>query len=428
MGAGIIIGDNQLSHNMAAFIADRGGVDTLSIKLADKILNVAHNAEPVSEVDVRISKLRKWLLEYHRSAIGWIELSRAFTIKGQKEKAKRAAMIALQLAPHDRYIVRCGVRLFLHLNDFDRAFYYVNKASKDHFDPWIKATEINVAIISERKLPDMKKFLPRNISHNELFDFSELFESSGSLELDAGNDKKARKQFRLAWENPSDNVITHAEWVLRNRLPGMRESTVLKFDRSLEATTWIKYYELKIDEAMSTAREWELEEPYSTYPFNVGSCIASNAGRPELGVDIAKRGLLINPDDVGLYNNLCYALLRAGDVPGASKHISRLKIKDGTDRDIFHQATLGLYAFRKNNVDEGRQFYLEAITRFKQKGKPDLQASALLNYALAEVEARTPEYPEIANRSLKVTEGLKDPNVILLRKQLQDKLNPLQQI
>lgn len=422
MGAGIIIGDEQLSHDMAEFVVKKRGVDLLSIKLADKILNVSNNIEQLSDFDVRISKLRKWVAEYPRNAIAWIELSRAFTIKGQTEKAKRAATTAIQLAPYDRYIVRCVGRLFLHTGDFDLARYYTERASKYKFDPWIKATEVNVALISELKIPDIKKFIPQNLSHDELFHYSELLESAGFLELNSGNDRKARKQLRLAWENPSDNVITHAEWILRNRLPGMMESHKLDFDRSREATTWINYDELKIDKALEAALEWELEEPYSKYPFIVGSSIASISGHPNSGAEIAKRGLLVNPHSVGIYNNLCYCLLRAGNVTEASKYINKLKIKDGTDQDLFCQATLGLYAFKTKKYSEGREAYLEVINQFRKNNEPYLHAEAVLNFALSELDASTPESRAIAIRSLEITETMKNSTVILLRKLLKEKL------
>lgn len=282
MGAGIVIGDEQLSRDMAAFLSKKGGVDSLSIKLADKILNFDGDIALVSEVDVRISYLRKWLSEYPKSAIAWIELSRALTIKGQDEKAKRAAKIALQLAPYNRYIVRCAVRLFLHTSDFDMAWHYIKRASEHHFDPWIKATEVNVALISEQKTPDINKFIPQNLSGDQLFHYSELLESAGYLELNSGNNKKAKKQLRLAWTKPSENVITHAEWLLRNKIPWMKETTVLEFDRSLEAKTWINYIDFKLNEALDAAREWELEEPYSKFPFVVGSSIACSADKPEI--------------------------------------------------------------------------------------------------------------------------------------------------
>ncbi|MBI5376283.1 MAG: hypothetical protein HZA77_12655 [Candidatus Schekmanbacteria bacterium] len=425
MGAGIVIGDEQLAHDMATFITKKGGVDPLSIKLADKILNVNSEIENVSEVSVRISKLRKWVSEYPNSAIAWIELSRAFTIKGQNEKAKRAAKNAIQLAPYDRYIVRCAVRLFLHTGDFDIAWHYIKRASKHHFDPWIKATEVNVALISEHQTPDINKFIPQDLSGDRLFHYSELLESAGYLELNSGNERKAKKQLRLAWTKPSENVISHAEWLLRNKIPWMRETTLLEFGRSLEATTWINYINFKLMEALDAAREWELEEPYSKYPFVVGSSIACSAGKPEIGVEIAMRGLHSNPHDRTIYNNLCYSLLRVGKVEEAGKYINKLKVTKGPESDIYCQATIGLYEFKNKNIDGGRQTYRKVIEQFKQNGEPQLQAEALLNFALAEVESSTAEAKIIATKSLERTETMKSPEIILLRNLVQNKLNLL---
>jgi hypothetical protein len=91
----------------------------------------------------------------------------------------------------------------------------------------------------------------------------------------------------------------------------MRESARLDFDRSPEARTWVNYFDLNLSKAMDATVEWELEEPYSKFPFIVGSTIACNAGNPDRAVKIAKRGLIIAPHNRSLQNNLCYALLRA---------------------------------------------------------------------------------------------------------------------
>lgn len=427
MGAGIVIGDEQLARDMASFITNHRGVDELSIKLADKILGGNSNVERVSEIDVRISSLKRWVSEYPNSAISWIELSRAYTIKGQDEKAIKAAKIALQLAPWDRYIVRCGVRLFLHVSDFDMAWHYINRASKHRFDPWIKATEVNVALISENKVPDIRRVIPEDLVGEQLFHYSELLESYGYLELNSGNVKKAKKQFRLAWTKPSDNVITHAEWLIRNKIPSMRETAVLEFDRSHEASTWINYYDLNLDKAIESAREWELEEPYSKYPFVVGSSIACNAGNPELGAEIAKRGLKINPNDKTIHNNLCYSLLMAGKVEQAGKYINILKKE--AELDVYCQATVGLYELKSKNLAEGRKTYNSVINKLKQKGMNDLRGRALLNLALAELDLSTAEAKDAAIKSLQETEKIMQlPDIILMRKLVQKKLNLLCQV
>jgi len=65
-----------------------------------------------------------------------------------------------------------------------------------------------------RSVSRLDKSIPRNLSFNELFHFSELLESYGMLELNSGNSKKAKNTFKRAWINPTENVITHGEWVI----------------------------------------------------------------------------------------------------------------------------------------------------------------------------------------------------------------------
>lgn len=424
MGAGIILGDEQLSHDMATYISKNGGVDLLSANLADNILNAGNEKEQVTEVDVRIASIRKWTSEYHRDAVAWIELARVFTIKGLKEKAKKATITALQLAPYDRYIVRCAVRFFLHTGDYESAWHYVSKASKSHFDPWIKATEVNVANISAKSIPAIKKLIPNELSFEQSFHFSELLESYGYLELESGNDRKAKKQMRLAWQNPSESVITHAEWIIRNKLPGLKGSSDLEFARSPEANTWRNYVELKLDKALEAAQEWALEEPYSKYPFIVGACIASNADKPEIGVEIAARGLMIDPNNRAIINNLCYALLRAGNTVSASKYIKKLYPQNEavTENDLIALATVGLYEIKVNNIARGREYYTEVIRKFKQKGRSALQAEAMLNLAMAELDASTSEAKAIAMKALSNTERVQAPSVLLVREIVRRKL------
>jgi hypothetical protein len=213
------------------------------------------------KINLRISALKKLTEKFPRNAIPWIELARLYTVKGQHGQARRAVLIALNLAPYDRYVVRCAVRFLLHIHEFEAAWHYIRRATAIGFDPWLKATEVNVALIAEKEIPSLKGYLPRNLSDVDVFHFSELFESSGILDLDAGNQKSAKKSFNIAWRNPSDAVITHAEWVIRNRLPGLREKAEMDFKKSIEAMTWIYYSDLKVDEALNTTSEWELEEP-----------------------------------------------------------------------------------------------------------------------------------------------------------------------
>ena len=180
----------------------------------------------------------------------------------------------------------------------------------------------------------------------------------------------------------------------------MREKAELDFVRSPEATTWINYVDLNLTKAIESAQEWELEEPYSKYPFIVGSFIACNAGKPKLGAEIAQRGLEVDPSNTTIYNNLCYALLRAGDVNKATLYVNKLKGEKGIESYLYCQATLGLYEYKKRNINKGREIYLDVIEKFRQEKKYNLQAEAVLNFVLAELEACTPESKVIANTAL----------------------------
>ncbi len=418
LGAAIVVGDRTLAEEMARFIKEKKGIDKAFLALADKILNRGSTAEVAVETNLHIAQTKSWINKFPRNAIAWIELARLYTIKGQKHKAKRAVLVALGLAPFDRYIVRCAVRFFLHIGDNDSAWHYIQRASRQGFDPWLKAIEINVSLISGKSTPSLKGYLPKDHTDVNVFHYSELFESTGLLELDAGNQSKAKKQFRKAWIDPSESVITHAEWIIRNKLPGLRKTTSLNFGKSMEALTWIHYFDLKVDKSLETVKEWELEEPYSKYPFIVGSSIASNIGRPDEGAEIAQRGLTSNPDDIMLNNNHCYALLRAGRVREAENLIGKIKAGINSEYGIYCLATRGLFEFKKNNIHIGRRLYFEVIEKCQREHNHDLHAKAYLSLALTEIEASTPEAKETIEKAIAASNKISSPDITLLRQQV----------
>lgn len=92
-------------------------------------------------------------------------------------------------------------------------------------------------MIASKSTPSFKRLVPKDTSGIDLFHYSELFESYGMLELEEGNNKSAKKLFKTAWTKPPETVITHGEWVIRNKFPGLRDSSHLEYEKSLEALT-----------------------------------------------------------------------------------------------------------------------------------------------------------------------------------------------
>jgi tetratricopeptide (TPR) repeat protein len=419
LGASLLIGDSSLANEAAHFIRDRGDPGSTITEFADNIMGVECMDLSLMRIDMQIAKTKAWVREFSRNALAWMELGRLYTIKGQIEHARRAVLTALTLAPHDRYIVRCGVRFFLHIFDYASAWHYIRIANNHVRDPWLKATEINVAMINNKKTPRLKGLLPTDIKGNALFHYSELHESAGILELNAGNHKKAKKFFRTAWTTPAESVVTHAEWIIRNQFPGLKETAALDYARSLEALTWVQYYQYDLLTALDTVRMWRDEEPYSRSPFLVGACIAGSAGLPEDAIDFAVDGLKANPNDSRLLNSLCYESLRAGRIEEGQRALERWAQTDvDKDNDAFYLATAGLLMFKTNNVPEGRKLYLDAIAKCKELGSPHLVGKAYLNMALAEIEASTPEALKTASIALNLSNGDIHPDVRSLQEEL----------
>ena len=418
LGASSLIGDAQLARDMAHFIKTRQDAGQPIVELAGQVLEEIVIDFSLLQINTQIASLKEWVSRFPKSAVAWMELGRLYTIMGQRHKAKRAVLVALSLAPYDRYIVRCGVRFFLHIMDLDMAWHYISKANRRYDDPWLKATEINVAMIAEMQTPAFKRLLPKDAKGIDVFHFSELYESWGLLELNDGNNQKAKKQFKTAWTNPPESVVTHAEWVIRNKLPALRENSTLEYAKSLEALTWVQYYNLNLTMALDAARQWQSEESYSRSPFVVGASIACSADIPDEGVEMANQGLKANPGDSKLLNNYCYSLLRAGRIPEAEDALKRWRMAESEGEEVFILATEGLLEFKKGNLGAGRTLYHKAMSLSKKNQDNYRFAKAYLNLALAEVEESTPDAIKVVAEAFKVSDGIIYPDIVFLRKQI----------
>ena len=428
MGAAIVINDHDTATEMARYVLKASKLATPTLELAEKILNLAGDnglTYPHLPTDKRIAFFKKEVLKYPHNSINWMELARCYTIKGQKYKARRAVTIALCLSPINRYIVRSGVRFFVHIGEYDAAYHYIKKALGECTDSWIKALEVSISQKLKVKLGRTKRLLPSNPSFDEIFHYSELFESVGMLELDSGNIKNAKKNFKVAWQNPSESVVRHGEWVLRNKLPTLRPSSVLHFENSREAMACHDYYELRLEEALEKVIEWELEEPYSANPYLLGSHISDNLEQYEKAVEFTLRGLSANPKHFMLTNNLCYSLIKQNKLDEAKECLDNCSTNLQENELLFYNATSGLYEFKRGNIEAGRELYYLSFKKCKELGSERLLSRALLNLAVAEAEARTNEYISISEAVLKRSKHqADDPSIFLLRKKLQSLIGP----
>ena len=102
----------------------------------------------IQELRNKIHNLRKSLIEYPRNPLMWVDLSRAYAVVGEWDKASEAMTRALILAPINRFVLRSATRLYMHLDEPDRAHHILVKGDAIRNDPWLLAAEIAISNVA----------------------------------------------------------------------------------------------------------------------------------------------------------------------------------------------------------------------------------------------------------------------------------------
>lgn len=414
----IILDEIEVAREAAEYISLQENPPKAAMELARRFFEGDYKTNVLTSIDKEISRVRRTLRDQNRNSLLWVELGRLFTIKGEREKARRCVLTAIQLDGFNRYIVRSAGRFFIHCNEPDIAYRLAQRAIDYDRDPAILAFQINSSMLGGGRTPKLGRISLDKLPQHEALRYSELVASLGVIELKAGKEKQAKRLFQFAWSTPTETVTAHAEWIIRNIFPFLREQEKIDYSISAEASAWRKYFDLQLKAAIEYAREWSLEEPYSTHPFLCASGIACSAEDYDLAIDFAQEGLGANPQDYLLKNNLAYAYLKRGKLVAAKQVLDSIPRHIRETESEFLMATSGLYEYKKRNIDRGRDFYLGAFSLSKKKGNFKAAAKALLSLAIAEREAHTETAIEFRERALAESETIVEPSIKLLREAL----------
>lgn len=314
--------------------------------------------------NLRIHELRKRLHAEPRNAILWVELAREYTILGVNHKAVSAMENALRLADDNRFVVRSAARLFVHLDEPDRAHDLLRRTHSVGFDPWILASEIAVASVAGYQSQLMKK--GRRLLAEETwnpFSTNELASALATFELTEGGLRDARKLFRTSLRDPNDNSLAQAEWA-SERLGGFSVADKqLEIPWSFEARARAKYRKADFLGAIQDCHEWHLDEPFSSRPLGIAGFIHSVAfGDFDKAAESARNGLKANPGDQLLRNNLAFALASADRLEEAKEEFAKTsKVDADASTSATLKATEGLINYREGRPGVGRSLYVAAI-------------------------------------------------------------------
>ncbi|HYO75125.1 MAG TPA: hypothetical protein VE010_01580, partial [Thermoanaerobaculia bacterium] len=218
LSASIVLGPTPETLAAARLISSDRRSSAMVLDTASSVVAQAAEAGGAAHVDVegldepetrhrQIAQLRHGLRANPRNAVRWVELAREYTTEGHEFKAARAMRSAVAMAPHDRFVLRCAARLWVHLGDPERAVNTFRHARSAMLaDPWLMAAEVATTATAGRPSKNIKH--ARHMldgGRHVPFAMSELASALATLELQAGDVRRARRLFRTALVDPNEN-------------------------------------------------------------------------------------------------------------------------------------------------------------------------------------------------------------------------------
>lgn len=354
-----------------------------------------------------MQRLRQLLRTAPDNPLALLDYAQLQLAVGKSEQAKRSLLTAQQLAPNNRIVIRTLARFYVHIREEDRAHAYIKRHQRTQVDPWLQATEIALADLSnsqsnfiskgKRLLSDKGKFSPEHIS--------ELAGAIAHADIITGNLKKARESQRLALIAPNDNVIAQAidmekSFGLQLESPKIlaamensNEALVLKAWRALSPKD-VEYY----------AKLWHTEEPFSSRPIQLLTSLYSHRKQYEEARKWINMGLLSDPRDTGLLISLAYNQARLGRFSDAEQTIRKYCTIDPIKCQPFSLATRGLIAYAHANFELGDKLYAEAMQLFEKRNEKGVAIYCLMNQTFAAIDYSHPDLDKrisIMNEMLK---------------------------
>ena len=389
VGAGIVLGITPTVMQAATFVLENKATTTsLATDLALQILGLQPQPSPANQGQPgeNIRSLKLLRITQQRNAFVWVDLALNYVLLGQTQSAKEAITVALGLAPFERFVIRSAVRFWVHSKNPDRALALLRSNNRTPYDPWLIASEVAISTILETS----PKFIKTGLQHLSAgnispFSLSELASSVGSLEMFSGNNKKANRLFRTALVDPNENSLAQVLWSCRRSglVLDQKDSSIVVPANAAEACALSNLIHQDWGKVVEWAKEWAVDEGFSSRPRVLGSGIASSLlDNPKEAERIAKEGLLTNPGHPALVNNIAFAQALQGRGDDALAIINTVNnMQLSPVETICLVATCGLAYFRNEDAANGRFFYERAIAGARRLDNVELRTQAELYFS-----------------------------------------------
>ena len=187
--------------------------------------------------------------------------------------------------------------------------------------------------------------------------------------------------------SPNDNSLAQIAWATSEDKSITIEHNNKNIVTSHEAIALELYSKKDFKKSFESAVKWFVDQPFSSNAALFGSFIANTLTKKQNdAIAIAKAGLISNPHNSTLLNNLAYSLALEGRTGEALNELSKVRTNTLTEESATCiKATKGLIAFRSGKAQIGRNLYQEAMEDAKENGNKFLNWTALLYYAREEI-------------------------------------------
>jgi len=358
-----------------------------------------------------IRNLRQSLHRDPRNVLHRVDMARHYAVLGLKRHAEQAMNVALHLLPQNRFVLRAANRLFVHVDQEDRALEIVRDSERTKVDPWLMAAEMATSSIvgkssrfvkQARAIVESKRFAPKHIS--------ELASALGTIEFEGGSRKVCRKMLAISLQAPTDNSVAQAEWLYKELGDLGAIRTHLSVPRSYEARALDRTATGRWKDAINHSTLWLSDEPFSSRPAILGSFVAA------VGMDdyasserFVRLGLAANPQDLYLRQNLVFVLAGLDRIEDARKEHDAINANQLAPNIRVHWfANAGLLAFRQGDIANGRANYEKAVTQASEMKNRYLAFAAMSFWALEESRLQSDITPQLIQILDRAPKGLLD--------------------
>jgi tetratricopeptide (TPR) repeat protein len=387
-----IQGDVSIAQEAGQFISSKFNELSDMPVLMRKLLSADREDTIFTQIGIpvmEIARIKKYLINHPRDSIRWVELAWYYLIQGQNIKAEKALLIAYELTPNNRYIIRSISRFYLHMKEFDKALSYATRSDIVKNDPWTMSNQIAISNINRRtsKLvkPGILLLENKSISPRAL---SELASELGTMDFSSGNIKKGKRKFQQACCDPHENALAQVYWVDSNiASTGYIEEESRKVPFSAEAKV---YAQLNNDPnwhtVLSYVNEWVEYQPFSKSPIILGSSVAASLlDDYNSSIDLLNIGYRVHKNDPMIINNYSYTYTLMGKENEAREKMSMINWRSLSDIErIVLTATRGLIEYRFGNASIGKTYYTNALTLAKEINDMNTYYSALMHLVYEE--------------------------------------------